>query len=121
MKDMKKTKDRRLVLLDALLRYADLTGNIHPHFYKDEMLKMLNVSEHNFDIMQGQLGDRYCRMVDRFEVRSRYAIDVISCLELRDQILKAGSKERRIHDGFRIKLLSTLIGAFVVILLYQMR
>jgi hypothetical protein len=34
MKDMKKTKDKRLVLLEAILRYADQSDNFNPFFIK---------------------------------------------------------------------------------------
>jgi len=117
MKDMKKTKDKRLVLIEAILRYSDQSGNINPFFYKDEMLKRLDVCEMNFDIMQKQLGDRYCRIVDIFEERSRYAVDVIECLELRDRILQANTKERRYREGrIRIILLEALIATFLLIM-----
>ena len=115
MKDMKKTKDKRLVLLEAILRYADQSDNFNPFFYKDEMLKRLDVCETNFDIMQKQLGNRYCRMIDSFEERTRYAINVIECLDLRDQIIQANTKERRHLEG-RIILLETLIATFLVII-----
>ena len=117
MKDVKKTKDKRLVLIEAILRYSDQSGNINPFFYKDEMLKRLDVCEMNFDIMQKQLGDRYCRIVDIFEERSRYAVDVIECLELRDRILQANTKERRYREGrIRIILLEALIATFLLIM-----
>lgn len=117
MKDINRTKDNRIVLLEALLRYADQSGNINPQVYKDEMLKMLNVCDHDFNIMLKQLGDRYCRLVDCFEGRSKYAINVNKCLELRGQITQANTKERRHREGVRITLLATLIGTFLVILL----
>jgi hypothetical protein len=115
MKDMKKTKDKRLVLLEAILRYSNQSDNIDPFFYKDEMLKRLDVCEMNFDIMQKQLGDRCCCIVDIFEERTRYTIHVIECLELRDRIIQANTKERRHREGCII-LLETLIAAFLVII-----
>jgi hypothetical protein len=119
MKYMKKTEDKRLVLLDAILRCADKSDYNNQYFYKDDVIKKLDVCEHTFNIMLKQLGDRYCRMVDIFEVRSRYAINVIKCFELRDQIIQADIKEKRHHEDIRIKLLSTLIGTFLVILIGQ--
>jgi predicted metal-binding transcription factor (methanogenesis marker protein 9) len=116
MKDLRKTKDKRLVLLDALIRCADESGSTKPHFYKDEMLKRLDVCDHVFNIMQKQLGDRYCRrMDDCLDERSEYAINVNKCLELRDQIIQANIKEKH-REGIEIKLLATLIGTFLVIL-----
>ncbi len=116
MKDLKETRDKRLVLLEALIRYSDQSGNITPHFYKDEMIKRLGVCEHVFNIMQKQLGDRYCSLVDSFEIRPRYAFNVLDCIELRDRIIQANTRETRHREDFRIKLLSTLIGTFLVIL-----
>lgn len=114
---MKKTKDNRLVLLEALLRYADQCGSDDPHFYKDDMLKRLGVCEHVFNIMQIQVGDRCCRMVDGFEGRSRYVIKVNKCAASRQQILQAHAEERRHRDGVGITVLTTLIGTLFVILL----
>jgi hypothetical protein len=115
MKDTKKTKDKRLVLLEAILRYTGQSDNFNPFFYKDEMLKKLDVCEINFDIMQKQLGNRYCRLVDIFEERSRYTVNVIECLDLRDQIIQANTKERKHREG-RIRLLETLIATFLIII-----
>ena len=61
---MKKTNDKRFVLLDALILYADQSCTLNPLFYKDEILKMLSVTEYDFNIMQKQLGDEYYHMVD---------------------------------------------------------
>ncbi len=116
MKKMKKVKDNQLVLLEALIRYADLSGSTNPHFYKDEMLKRLDVCEHVFNVMLKQLGDRYCRMVDCFGERSTYVINVNSCLELRDQIIRANTQKRRRREAVRNTLLAASIGAFFVIL-----
>lgn len=117
MKNIKKAKDTRLVLLEALIRYADQCGDANPHFYKDEMLKMLGVCDHVFNIMQIQLGDRYCRLVDNFEGRTRYAINVRKCFELRDQIIQAEQDGKKNRDGVQITVLATLIGTFLVILI----
>jgi hypothetical protein len=115
MKDMKKTQDKRLVLLEAIIRYADLSDDINPYFYKDEMLKRLDVCEHVFNIMLIQLGEKYCRITDGFEERVRYTVNVTGCLELRNQIIEANTRERRHREG-RIKLLEALIATFFLIL-----
>ena len=114
MRGMKKTKDKRLVLLEALLRYADQCGDANPHFYKDEMLKMLHVCEHVFNVMQKQLGEKYCCMIDCIEERSRYVINVNKCFELRDQIIRANTKERRYREAVRKTLLATSSGALLI-------
>lgn len=116
---MKKTQDKRLVLLETLLRYADLSGSDNPQFYKDDMLKRLGVCEHVFNIMQIQVGDRCCRMVDCLGGRSRYVIDVNKCYASRQQILQAQAEERRHRDGVGITVLTTLIGMLFVILLHH--
>jgi hypothetical protein len=103
-------------LLEALLHYADRSGTDNPHFYKDEMLKILGVCEHVFNIMQKQLGDICCHLVDGLEERSRYAINVNKCLELRDQIIQANAKGKRYRESVRNILLATSIGAPLVIL-----
>lgn len=113
MKDMKKIKDKRFVLLEALLRYADQSGNFNPHFFKDEMIKVLNVTEGDFNIMQKQLGDEYCHMVDYIEGRSRYAIIVNKCFALRDEIEQANTDARRHREGIRIAVLTTLLGTLL--------
>ncbi|HPR54411.1 MAG TPA: hypothetical protein PLV84_04705 [Deltaproteobacteria bacterium] len=115
MKGMEKTNDNRLILLEALLRHADQCGDENPHFFKDEMLKTLDVCEHVFNVMQIRLGDRYCRRVDGFEDRCRYAINVNSCLELRNQIMQADSKIRRFRESVRNIVLASSIGSFFVI------
>ena len=101
------------MLLDALIRYAEQSGKFNPHFYKDEMLKMLNVAEGDFNIMQKQLGDEYCHMVDILEGRSRYAISRDKCRALRDQIDQANTEEKRHREGVRIALLTTLLGVLL--------
>ena len=116
MKNTKKIRDNQLILLEALIRYADLSGSTTPYFYKDEMLKRLDVCEHVFNVMYKQLGDRYCRMVDCFEERSRYVINVNRCLEFRDQIVQADAKERKHRKAVRNTLLAASICTFLVIL-----
>jgi len=110
---MKKSKDKRFVLLEALVRYADQSGNFNPHFYKDEMLKILDVTEGEFNIIQKQLGDEYCHMVDCIEGRDRYAINVNKCLSLRDQIDQSKIEEERHGVGIRIAVLTTLLGTLL--------
>ncbi len=110
---MKNPKDKRFVLLEALLRYADQSSSINPHFFKDEMLKMLDVTEGDFNIMQKQLGDEYCNMVNCLEGRSRYAISVNKCLALRDQIDQANTEKRRHREGVSITVLTTLLGTLL--------
>lgn len=113
----KRTGDKRKVLLDALLRYADQCGDADPHFYKDEMLEMLGVCDHVFNIMLMRLGDRCCRLVDNFDGRTRYAIDVGRCFELRDRMAREEKEVRKTREGLQITVLATLIGVFFAIVL----
>lgn len=116
MKVMKKKTDNRLVLLEALLRYADQSGDDKPQFSKDDMLRRLGVCEHVFNIMQKQLGDGCCRLVDSFDGGGRYAINVSRCYALRKQLSQA-STEESYREGLKIKVLTTLISTLFVILL----
>jgi len=117
MNNVRKTRDRRMVLLEALLRYADQSGSINPQFHKDDMLKMLNVCEVNFDIMHKQLGDKYCRMIDGFEMSRRYSINVIECLDLRDKLIRNDMKEKSHHRKILNIMLAASWGTFFVVLL----
>lgn len=108
-------KDRRLTLLDALITHADRTGSIEPYVYRDDMIERLGVCEHVFNIMYKQLGERYCRMVDSFEERVRYTIDINRCLELREQILNENTTVQQQREGVRRTLFATSIGTFLAI------
>lgn len=113
---MKKKTDNRLVLVEALLHYADQSGEDKPQFFKDDMLKRLGVCEHVFNIMRKQLGDDCCRLVDSFDGGGRYAINVGRCYALRKQLFQA-HKEERYREGLKIKILTTLISTLFVILM----
>jgi hypothetical protein len=116
MKELQKSKDRRLEFVDALLRYAEGSGSEKPMFYKDEMMQVLGVCEHVFNIMQKQLGDRYCCMADSFEERSRYAINVSRCYELRNRLIQEDKEEKKRLESIRYTLLATSVGTFIVVL-----
>jgi hypothetical protein len=105
--------DKRLAMLDALIQYADLSGDDKPEFYKDDMMKKLDVCEHVFNVMQKQVGNRCCRMVDNFEQRARYAINVSRCLELRGQITQTKAKKRRRLEVTRNVLFALFAGVCV--------
>ena len=115
MNIFRKDRDTRLELLEALIRYADQCGDADPHVYKDEMLRMLGVCDHVFNIMQKQLGDGYFRMVDNFDGRGRYAINVNGCFKLRDLLVKEEKVGKKSREGGQITVLATLIGTFFVI------
>ncbi len=117
MKNVKKINDKRLVLLQALIHHADLSGSDDPHCYKDELLKTLDVCEHVFNVMLRQLGDRYCRREVCFEEnRSRFAINLRACLALRTQLTEEKTRQRQVRQGVRNTLLAASFGTFLVLL-----
>lgn len=73
---MKKVQIQLKRLLSALLDYADKSGNFNPHFYKKEMINSLGVTEKEFDIVQKNLGDKYCYYVDSHGGDDGYVINV---------------------------------------------
>jgi len=58
MKDLNETNDKRLILLDALLRYAKESGDAKPHFFPDETLVKLGMCENLFLDVQLLIGDK---------------------------------------------------------------
>jgi hypothetical protein len=110
---LKKTTEKRLELLEALINYAEQSGTFNPHFYKDEMLKRLNVTDGDFNIMQKQLGDEYCHMVNVQNGRSRYAINVARCLTLRDEKDETNATQTRHNVSIRVAVLSAVLGALL--------
>lgn len=101
MKDMKKRQDKRLEMLEAIFRYTDMSGEDTPFFYKDEMMRKLNVCEHVFNVIMNQLGESYCSVADPFEERIRYSVNVQRCLVLRKCITRENEKKERFFTGLR--------------------
>lgn len=110
---MKQKKDRRAELLTALVNYANQSGSLNPHFYKDEMINILAISEADFNIIQKQLGDEYCHFVDNHEGKSRYAISVNKCLVLRDQIEQGNTAVKSHEESIRVNVLCTILGSLL--------
>ena len=115
MKNPKNTKDKRTVMLEAILKYTDHSGDETPYFFKDEMMKRLNVCEHVFNVMINQLGDRYCSVADAFEERTRYTVNVHRCLELREQISRENEKKKRFYTGLRNAVFGVSAVTFLVL------
>ena len=109
MDEMKKTKDDRHLLLDALLDYASSSGTFNPHFYRKEMMKQLCVTEGEFNIMQKRLGDRYCTFVDSHNDDNRYAIVVSECLALRDHFQQVEAQKNRHRQMVRLTVLAAVL------------
>jgi len=117
MKDLNETNDKRLILLDALLRYAKESGDAKPHFFQDETLVKLGMCENVFLDVQMLIGDKCCHMDDCLDGRIRYAINTNRCLELRRQIIKTNTEKIRHRHSFRITLATALYGMLFAILL----
>ena len=117
MKDLNEIDDKRLILLNALLRYAKESGDAKPHFYQDETLMKLGVCENVFIDMQMEIGDKCCHMDDCLDGRIRYAINTNRCLELRKQIIKANTEKIKHRESLSITVVTALYGTLFAILL----
>jgi len=119
MKDLNENNDRRLVLLEALLRYARNSGDTKPCFFQDETLMKLGMCENVFIDMQMLIGDKCCHMDDCLDGRIRYAINVNRCQGLRKQIIKANTEKIKSRVSANIKIATVLYGTLFAILLGQ--
>jgi len=77
---MKDAHIKRKEFLKALIDYANKSGNFNPHFYKKEMMDILNITEGEFNITQHNIGQKYCYYVGPHKGEERYAINVSECL-----------------------------------------
>jgi hypothetical protein len=103
----------RKEFLFALIKYADESGSFNPHFYKSEMMVILNISEGEFNIIQKRLGDQYCYFVGPHEGKDRYAINVSECYKLKDMYDQEDLKNK---NNKSITMKTGYIGAGAVIL-----
>ena len=101
---MKKTENNRKVFLKALIDYGNKSGNFNPHFHRKEMMKILDVNEREFNIIQKNLGEKYCYFVDSHNGDNRYAINMNECLELKEE----NDKHNQI---VRLVILTAIFGA----------
>lgn len=108
---MKREEDNRHRLLKALLQHADEPGKFNPHFHRKEMLQRLALSEGEFNIIQKQLGEKYCHYVDQHNGDARYAITVSECLALRDQLRNDKTQEKSHKQLVRVAVLVAVLGA----------
>ena len=121
---MKKKIDNRRRFLYALVQYAGKIEKFNPHFYRSEMMKRLGLTKGEFNIVQKQLGERYCQYVGQHEEEARYRICVSECLALHDQFEQEKIQERRHKELVRMAILAAVLGAVLgamLILLLQMR
>lgn len=119
MKDLNEINDKRLILLDALLRYAKESGDPKPHFYQDETLMKLGMCENVFIDMQMQIGDKCCHMDDCHDGRILFAINANRCLELRKKIIRASTEKMKHRKSFSITVATALYGMLFAIILRQ--
>lgn len=118
MKDVSNNSDKRIRLLDALLRYASASGEGKPQFYQDETLVKLGLCENVFIDLQMLIGDKCCRMNDCHDGRILFGINPARCQELRKHILMRNEKVSYIKST-KIKIITALYGALGAIILGQ--
>ena len=117
---VKQKIDKRERFLRALLEWADEFSESNPHFHRTEMIQRLSISERDFNIVQKQLGDRYCRYVDQHKVNqhktdARYEICVSECLALRNQFDHERTLEKRHNQLLRWTFLVAIFGAVLAV------
>jgi len=110
---MKDTYIKRKEFLKALINYTNESGNFNPHFYKKEMMDILNISESEFNITQHNLGQKYCYYVGPHEGEDRYAINVSECLSLQEQYDQESINTRRHEQIVRLAVLVAILGAVI--------
>lgn len=110
---VKDTHTKRKEFLKALVNYANESGNFNPHFYKQEMMTILSISEGEFNITQHNLGKKYCYYVGPHEGKDRYAINVSECLTLQEQYDQKTINARRHKQIVRLAVLVAVLGAIL--------
>ncbi|WP_041280355.1 hypothetical protein [Desulfosudis oleivorans] len=110
---MKDTHTKRKQFLRALINYANESGNLNPHFYKQEMMAILGISEGEFNMTQHNLGQKYCYYVGPHEGKDRYAINVSECLTLQEQYDQETINTRRHKQIVRLAVLVAVLGAIL--------
>ena len=71
----------------------------------------LRIAEGEFNIIQKNLGDKYCHYVDSHGGNSRYAINVSECLALQEQYDQESINERGHQQLVRLAVLVAVLGA----------
>ena len=80
-------------------------------------MQHLGLSEGEFNIVQKQLGDKYCRYVDRDDGDARYQIVVSECLTLQDQLEQKKIQAQRHNQLVRLAVLVAILGAVIAVAL----
>jgi hypothetical protein len=108
---MKDAHVKRKDFLKALINCANESGNFNPHFYKKEMMDILNISEGDFNIIQHNLGQKYCYYAGPHDGEDRYAINVSECLSLQEQYDQESINTKRHQQLVRLAVLVAILGA----------
>ena len=114
---MKETQIKRKRFLSALLDYAAKSGTFNPHFCKKEVMDRLSLTEKEFNIVQKNLGDKYCYYVDSHDGSDRYAINVSECLLLQEQYEQEAINEERHKRHVRLAVLVAILSAVLAVAL----
>lgn len=110
MRDIKTYKKR---FLKAIVDYAENSDKFNPHFYKKEIMDILNISEKNFNIIQKTLGDKYCHFVGPHNGEDRYCINYSECLSLQEHYDQECIAEKRHKQIVRLVVLVGILGAVI--------
>ncbi|MBT4364030.1 MAG: hypothetical protein HN737_06940 [Desulfobacterales bacterium] len=113
MQNMKDPHKQRKDFLTALINYGNNSGNFNPHFYKKEMMDILNVSAGEFNIIQYNLGRKYFYYVGPHKGEDKYAINMSECLNLQEQYDQEATETKRHNVSLRLAVLLTLLGAIL--------
>ena len=114
---MKETQIKRKRFLIALLDYESKSGTFNPHFRKKEMMDRLSLTEKEFNIVQKNLGDKYCYYVDSHDGGNRYAINVSECLSLQEQYEQEAINEKKHKQLVRLAVLVAILSAVLAVAL----
>jgi len=112
---------KRKEFLKALINYANESGNFNPHFYKKEMMVILNISDGEFNITRHNLGQKYCDYVGPHEGKDRYAINVSECMALQEQYEQKTINTRRHKQIIRLAVSVAILGAILGVALNYWR
>ena len=113
MQNMKDPHKQKKDFLTALIDYGNKSGNFNPHFYKKEMMDILNILEGEFNIVQHNLGNKYCYNVGPHKGEDRYAINMSECLNLQEQYEQEAVDTKRHNVSLRLAVLLTLLGTIL--------
>jgi len=110
---MKDTLIERKEFLKALIDYANKSGKINPHFYKKEMMDILNISETDFNRIRRRLGQQYCVDAGPHKGKDRYAINVSECLSRQEQYDQESINKKQHNQILMLAILLAILSAVI--------